>query len=111
VIVVLFLILALAPPSVEKYFLTTENEVVPNFSKLVNTSLLRASVAVSIPTSDVIPTAMIRMVSRDLRPLLLIDFIATLKFSLTRGDIRKSLFTPITSINYCVKVGKYRRLS
>ena len=90
---------------------TEEKEVVPNFSKLKKTSLLRASVAVSIPTSEVMPTAIIRMVRRDLRPLLLIDFIATLKFSLTRGDIVKIFFTPISSTIYSVKIGKSLRLT
>jgi len=69
--------------------------VVPNFSKLENTSLLRASVAVRIPTRDVIPTAIMAIVRRDLSLLLLMDFIATLIFSLTRGEKRDFISTSV----------------
>jgi hypothetical protein len=73
---------------------TIEKEVVPNFSKLENTSLFRASVAVRIPTSEVIPTAIIKTVSKDLSLLLLTDFNATFRFSLTRGETTIFILTP-----------------
>ena len=61
------------------------NEFAPIFPKFSFINALMESVAVNIPTSDVIPIAIIIIVNIDLNLLLLIDLIDTLKFSLIKG--------------------------
>ena len=63
-----------------------ENEFAPILPKFSFTRAFRESVAVRLPTSEVIPIAIIIIVSIDLSLLLLIDLIETLKFSLIKGE-------------------------
>ena len=62
-----------------------ENEFAPIFPKFSLIRAFKESVAVKIPTNDVIPMAMISIVSTDLSLLLCIDFKETLKFSFNKG--------------------------
>ena len=78
----------------------------PMEAKLSLTSCFKASVAVRIPSREVMPMAIISIVRTLLSLLLLMDLRATFTFSLTSGVIRTRLFLSIPLTFRAVKVGK-----
>ena len=84
-------------------------ELVPICSKLSSIFPVKASIAVNIPVREVIPIAIMIIVRMDLSLLLIIDFKATLTFSLNNGENLKS--TDIFLLKRNVKIGNYLLLN
>ena len=103
----LFITLGRLPAaSVSVKFDRTENEFAPILPKFSVINALSESVAVSIPTNDVIPMAMIRIVRDERRRVLLIERRETIRFSLIRGFIpnlrASSAFRPFILPGSCL---------
>src|SRR5690554_5414687 len=75
----------LSADCISEKFDLIEKELAPILPKLSFMTALSESVAVNIPTRDVIPIAIINMVRTERNLLLCIDLIETLKFSLSKG--------------------------